>query len=303
MVCACADLAGARCHPLSAEPCRCAGRRGCNCGSSIAPTCSIGRASRRWGRGWFGFWRPRSPKPERAIGRLDILSPEERHTILRTWNDTAHPIAASDPARAVCRAGGANARCGRGGVRGAEPQLRRTRCPRQPAGASSARVSASVPKWWSGCASSARWRCWSGCSASSRPAAPICRSIPAYPPERLAFMLEDAGAPVLVTQSALLRPAARHRGARSCASMPIGPPSRASPRPRRAAAWTRTTPPTSSTPRARPARRKASRSATAAFPILRQPRSMRFAITPQARVLQFASLELRRGDLGDCHGL
>ena len=60
--------------------------------------------------------------------------------------------------------------------------------------------SGSVPRSWWGCASSARPRWWSGCSASSRPAAPICRSIPAYPQERLAYMLEDAGAPVLVTQ-------------------------------------------------------------------------------------------------------
>ena len=30
--------------------------------------------------------------PERAIGSLDILSPAERHTILRAWNDTARAI-------------------------------------------------------------------------------------------------------------------------------------------------------------------------------------------------------------------
>src|SRR5256886_1121415 len=30
--------------------------------------------------------------PDRAIGGLDILAPEERATILRKWNDTAHPI-------------------------------------------------------------------------------------------------------------------------------------------------------------------------------------------------------------------
>ena len=35
---------------------------------------------------------------------------------------------------------------------------------------------------------------------------------PAYPPERLAFMLEDAAAPVLLTQSALRERAARTRG-------------------------------------------------------------------------------------------
>ena len=30
--------------------------------------------------------------PDMAIGRLDILSAAERHTILDVWNDTAHPI-------------------------------------------------------------------------------------------------------------------------------------------------------------------------------------------------------------------
>ena len=73
--------------------------------------------------------------------------------------------------------------------------------------------SGSGPRPWSGCASSARSRWWSGSSASSRRAAPICRSIPAYPPERLAFMLADAGAPVLVTQAALLERLPAH-GAR-----------------------------------------------------------------------------------------
>src|SRR5208337_1852284 len=31
-------------------------------------------------------------QPERAIGRLDILAPAERDTILRGWNDTARPV-------------------------------------------------------------------------------------------------------------------------------------------------------------------------------------------------------------------
>ena len=56
---------------------------------------------------------------------------------------------------------------------------------------------------------------------------------PDYPPERLAFMLDDAGAPVLVTQSALRDRLPRARRRASCASMPTGPPSHASPPPRR----------------------------------------------------------------------
>src|SRR4029077_17452472 len=30
--------------------------------------------------------------PDGALGRLEILSREERHTILREWNDTAHAV-------------------------------------------------------------------------------------------------------------------------------------------------------------------------------------------------------------------
>jgi nonribosomal peptide synthetase DhbF len=30
--------------------------------------------------------------PERALGRIEILSAEERETILRGWNDTAHAV-------------------------------------------------------------------------------------------------------------------------------------------------------------------------------------------------------------------
>ena len=88
---------------------------------------------------------------------------------------------------------------------------------------------------------------------------------PNYPRERLAFMLADAGAPVLVTQQALLerlpvpQPAMPQRcdGTASCGSTPTGPRSRANPTPRRSSTSTRATPPMSSTPRARPARQRA----------------------------------------------
>ena len=61
---------------------------------------------------------------------------------------------------------------------------------------------------------------------------------PNYPRERLAFMLADAGCPVLVTQAALLDrlPEACCRsggGVTSCGSTPTHRRSRASPRPRR----------------------------------------------------------------------
>ena len=81
---------------------------------------------------------------------------------------------------------------------------------------------------------------------------------PDYPPERLAFMLADAGAPVLVTQSALRDRLPPHTARASCSSTPTGPPSRAArPRPG-SASCTRQHPPMSSTPPAPPERRKAS---------------------------------------------
>ena len=64
--------------------------------------------------------------------------------------------------------------------------------------------SGSVPRSWSGCASSARPRWWSGCIGILKAGGAYLPLDPAYPQARLAFMLADAGAPVLVTQAALL---------------------------------------------------------------------------------------------------
>jgi non-ribosomal peptide synthetase component F len=116
--------------------------------------------------------------------------------------------------------------------------------------------SGSVPRPWSGCASSARPRWWSGCSASSRPAAPICRSIPAYPQERLAFMLADAGAPVLVTQAGLLDQLPAH-GARTVCLDADAPSIARAPATAPDSRSIRTTRLTSSTPPAPPERPRA----------------------------------------------
>ena len=89
---------------------------------------------------------------------------------------------------------------------------------------------------------------------------------PDYPPERLAFMLADAGAPVLVTQSALLDRLPAH-GAR-IVRLDADAPRHRAPAHHRAGASrsTRTTPPTSSTPQAPPERQRASSSRIAALP-------------------------------------
>ena len=117
--------------------------------------------------------------PDRAIGRLEVLSSSERATIVSVWNDTARAVAACDAARAVCRAGGAHAGCDRGGVRGPAAELRRARRARQPAGASSARARHRPrDRGWALGRALAR-DADRAASASSRPAPPICRSIPA----------------------------------------------------------------------------------------------------------------------------
>ena len=104
---------------------------------------------------------------------------------------------------------------------------------------------------------------------------------PGYPRERLAFMLRDAGAPVLVTQSGLLSGCPGADGELTKArtevagrSAPVRivrldadwPRSRGSRPARPRSRSTRATPPMSSTPRAQPEPQKASSSSTPAWP-------------------------------------
>ena len=171
-----------------------------------------------------GCWRRRSRSPDRRDRQLrHALTPAERHTILHDWNDTARAIPPATLAGAVRGAGRAHAGRGRGGAaRTQQPQLRRARRARQPAGASAARRSASGPRPWSGCASSARSSWWSGCSASSRPAAPTCRST-RLPAGAAGLHAGDAGAPVLRHAVGAARVGCRHTARASCVSMPTGP--------------------------------------------------------------------------------
>ena len=81
---------------------------------------------------------------------------------------------------------------------------------------------------------------------------------PDYPPERLAFMLADAGAPVLVTQSALRDRLPLHNARDRAARCRLARHRARSPPPHRQPSCTRNTPPTSSTPRAPPEPRRAS---------------------------------------------
>ena len=96
------------------------------------------------------------------------------------------------------------------------------------------------------------------CSASSRPAARTCRSTRSFREERLAFMLADSGAEVLVTESALLARLPPIRGPHRPSRRGLADDRRPRRPTSRVAGRARTTSPTSSTRPARRAGRRAS---------------------------------------------
>ena len=209
--------------------------------------------------------------PDRAIGRLDILSPAERHTILREWNDTARAVPGTTLpelfAAQVARTPAADAvvfedeRLSYGELDARSSQL-----------AHHLRGLGVGPEVVVGLCIERSLAMLVGLLGILKAGGAYLPLDPDYPPERLAFMLADAGAPVLLTRSALRAHLPAHDVSSagtprtsttrtSCASMPTGPPSRNSPRPPRPPASNRSTPPTSSThpappecPRASPSR-------------------------------------------------
>ena len=159
-------------------------------------------------------------------------------------------------ARTVRRAGGANSRRRGGGVRGCDADLCAARRPRQSTGASSA-SSRRRPEVVVGLCVERSLEMMVALLGILKAGGAYLPLDPAYPPERLAFMLEDAAAPVLLTQSALLRTAARTCGQNRMLGRRLAldrPTSHHGPSP---IACTPPTPPTSSTPQDRPARPRA----------------------------------------------
>jgi amino acid adenylation domain-containing protein len=140
--------------------------------------------------------------PERAIGSLDILSPAERHTILRAWNDTARAIPCAtlpelfaaqvaktpDVVAVVCE----EQRLSYGELDARANQL-----------AHHLQGLGVGPETVVGLCVERSPEMLVGLIGILKAGGAYLPLDPGYPPERLAFMLEDARAPVLVTHSAL----------------------------------------------------------------------------------------------------
>ena len=166
-------------------------------------TCSIGRSVEALADRLARLLAGAVAAPDRAIGSLDILGAEERSRILVGWNATAHALPRASVVELFAAQAARTPMRWRWSSRTSASPMRSSIGPR-----TSWRITCgrwgSAPRWWWACASSARSRWWSGCSGYSRREGAYLPLDPSYPRERLAFMLADAGAPVLVTQSGLI---------------------------------------------------------------------------------------------------
>ena len=141
--------------------------------------------------------------PERAIGRLDILTADERHTILRTWNDTTRATApATIPqlfeAQAAKAADAVAVVLGERSLSYGELDRRANRL------AHHLRALGVGPEVVVGLCAERSLEMVVGLLGILKAGGAYLPLDPSYPRERLAFMLEDARVPVLLAQSALL---------------------------------------------------------------------------------------------------
>ena len=140
--------------------------------------------------------------PEQPIGSIDILSAAERHTILREWNDTARPVpSATLPkwfAAQVARSPDAVA------VVFENETLTYAQLDARANQLAHHLQNLGVgPEVVVGLCVERSLGMIVGLLGILKAGGAYLPLDPAYPPERLAFMLEDAAAPVLLTQSAL----------------------------------------------------------------------------------------------------
>ena len=165
------------------------------------------------------------------LGRLPILGTAERDTILRGWNDTAQPVApATLPALFAAQAARTPDAVA---VVFEERTLSYAALDAHANRLAHHLQSLGVgPETMVGLCVERSPEMVVGLLGILKAGGAYLPLDPDYPPERLAFMLADAGCPVLVTQAALLdrlpADAARDRAA-SCGSTPTGRRSRGSP--------------------------------------------------------------------------
>src|SRR3974377_1756670 len=168
---------------------------------------------RVWGGAWSGGWGgggggPRVGeavvgRPEAALGSVELLGREERESILRGWNATARAVAcASLPG--LFAAQGARTREALGGVLGdasltyGELEARANRL------AHHLRGLGVGPEVVVGLCLERSLELIVGLLGILKAGGAYLPLDPGYPRERLAFMLADAGARVLITQGGLI---------------------------------------------------------------------------------------------------
>ena len=179
------------------------GERPAPAGSSTAPTCSTRRPIERLVGHFASAARRRWSPDARAGGsrELPLLRPAERQQLLAEWNDAARRRTRAGCAGCTScsrsRRRGAPERAGRSTGDGAA-QLRRARPRAPPRSRAACGARGRARRCGRRLLSSARRSWWSRCSPCSKAGGAYLPLDPAYPRERLAYMLADAGAPVLV---------------------------------------------------------------------------------------------------------
>ena len=233
---------------------------------NMPPTCSTRPPCERSPRASSGCSTAAVAEPDRAIGSLDILSADERHTILTAWNDTARTIPHTTIpelfAQQAARTPDAVAL-----VFDDATLSYRELDTRANQLAHHLRTLGAGPETIVGLCVERSFDMVIALIGILKAGAAYLPLDPDYPQQRLRFMLDDAAAPILITHGALRSTPAPSITPASLISTPTAPSSRRNPPRRRPAASTPAPPPTSSTPQAQQDNQKPSPSRMVASPI------------------------------------
>ena len=164
--------------------------------------------------------------PQARLHQVAVLEPAERAQLLTGWNDTAAPVpAASVPELIAAQAAripdAVAVVCGECAC-----QLRGAGCAGRPAGAVPAAGRVRARRRWWGCACSGAPEMVTAIAGVWRAGAAYLPLDPGYPPARLAAMLADSRAGLLVGTGEALERDARLGGCGSSSSMTVPSPRR-----------------------------------------------------------------------------